>query len=148
MSEEKCKLLSIAAYLVLAACVATLVLTHSFFGTGLVSVTIQILAAVLMIWARVEFGRRSFHAAANPTQGGLVRSGPYRYLRHPIYAAIFYALWAGIAVHLSVVNVLIGVIASATLALRIYCEEVLLRRIYKDYVEYARRTARILPFVL
>jgi protein-S-isoprenylcysteine O-methyltransferase Ste14 len=37
--------------------------------------------------ARVTFGRRSFHAAANPTAGGLVTTGPYRLIRHPIYTA-------------------------------------------------------------
>ena len=49
---------------------------------------VQGCAVGLMIAARITFGRRSFHAAANPTAGGLVTTGPYRWLRHPIYAAI------------------------------------------------------------
>ena len=48
-----------------------------------------------MVAARITFGRRSFHAAANPTEGGLVTTGPYAYIRHPIYAAILYFVWAG-----------------------------------------------------
>ncbi len=142
------KLVSILAFAALVICVFCLLLTGSFFGNGPVSITIQVAAAILMIWARIEFGFRSFHAGANPTQGGLVTSGPYRYIRHPIYAAIFYFVWAGIAAHFSIRNVLIGVIASGMLALRMRSEEILVQRTYPEYAQYADRTARVLPFVL
>src|SRR5208282_4732713 len=98
-------------------------------------------------WARFTFGIRSFHGAANPTAGGLVRSGPYRYLRHPIYAAILYFLWAGIAAHLSISNILLALLASAGLGVRMFAEERLLREMYPEYVEYARRTPRVVPFL-
>jgi protein-S-isoprenylcysteine O-methyltransferase Ste14 len=48
----------------------------------------QSAALLLFLWARVTFGRRSFHLMANPTEGGLVTTGPYRYIRHPIYTAM------------------------------------------------------------
>lgn len=139
---------SVFAFLVLAACVVFLLLTRSLFGSGPISITIQIAAAILMIWARAKFGMRSFHAGANATQGGLVTGGPYRYFRHPIYAAILYFVWAGIAAHFSVRNLLIGVIASGMLALRMRGEEILLERVYPEYGHYASRTARVLPFVI
>ncbi len=140
--------MSVAAFVGLAACVCALYFTGSFFGRGPVSTTIQVAAAVLMIWARITFGARSFHASANPTEGGLVMSGPYRFVRHPIYAAIFYFVWAGIAAHLSMESVLIGVAASGMLALRMHSEEILLKRAYPEYAHYARHTARVLPFVI
>lgn len=40
-----------------------------------------------MAWARLTFGRRSFHASAVPTAGGVETRGPYRFIRHPIYTA-------------------------------------------------------------
>lgn len=142
------KLVSIAAFAGCVVCVFGLFFNGSLFGSGPISITIQVAAALLMIWARMTFGARSFHAAANPTKGGLVTSGAYRYLRHPIYAAIFYFIWAGVGAHFSVRNVLIGLGASGMLALRMYCEEMFLRREYIEYADYARRTARVLPFVL
>ena len=93
------KLLSLVALVALAACVVFLYLNHALFGSGRVTIAIQVCAGALMIWARVTFGMRSFHGAANPTAGGLVTTGPYKYIRHPIYAAILYFLWAGIAAH-------------------------------------------------
>ena len=140
-------LVSVFAFLGLVACVFALVFTGSLFGTGPVTICVQIGAAVLMAWARVTFGMRSFHAEANPTPGGLVTNGPYRYFRHPIYAAIFYFLWAGVAAHFSLRTALIGLAATAMLGLRIRSEEVLLQQAYPEYADYSRRSARVLPGV-
>ena len=141
------KILSLAALVVLAASVLWLYLIHSIFGAGPVTITIQVLAILLMVWARLTFGIRSFHAAANPTAGGLVRSGPYRYLRHPIYAAVLYFAWAGIGAHLSWASVAAGMLATAMTAVRMAAEEKLIVLTYPEYAEYARTTARVVPFV-
>lgn len=141
------KRISIAAFLGLVACVYGLIFTKSLFGNGPVTIGIQIAAAALMAWARITFGARSFQASANPTAGDLVTHGPYRYFRHPIYAAILYFLWAGIAAHFSVRSALIGLGATAMLGLRMFSEESLLRQSYPEYGAYASRTTRVLPFL-
>ena len=140
-------LVSVFALIGLVACVFALAFTGSLFANGPITICIQIAAALLMAWARITFGMRSFHAEANPTPGGLVTSGPYRYFRHPIYAAILYFLWAGVAAHFSIRSVLIGLAATAMLGLRIRSEEVLLEAAYPEYAAYSSRTARVLPGV-
>jgi protein-S-isoprenylcysteine O-methyltransferase Ste14 len=142
---------SIVATLVLVGAVVALFYRHELLGTGLIGVTLQVLAALLMLWARVTFGRRSFHAAANPTAGGLVTWGPYRYWRHPIYAAVLLFVWAGVLSH-PLERVGLGLAAVATLmtAVRIGAEERLLRAEFPGdagYEAYARRTKRLVPFV-
>src|SRR4030095_11739483 len=87
---------SIVATLVLVGVVVVLFYRHELLGAGPVGIALQVVAVLLMLWARLTFGRRSFHAAANPTAGGLVTWGPYRYWRHPIYAAVLLFLWAGV----------------------------------------------------
>lgn len=146
--EVNWKLLSVFAFLGLVACIFVLIFMGSLFANGPVTVCVQIAAVILMAWARITFGMRSFHAEANPTAGGLVTHGPYRYFRHPIYAAILYFMWAGIAAHFSIRTVLIGLAGSAMLGLRMRGEEVLLERAYPEYGGYRSRTARVLPFVL
>jgi protein-S-isoprenylcysteine O-methyltransferase Ste14 len=133
---------------VLVACIITLYFTHCGFGTGPVTIGIQVAAALLMIWARFTFGMRSFHGTANPTAGRLVTSWPYNYLRHPIYAAILYFLWAAIAAHLSMANTALAVLATAMLIVRMLAEEALLSKEYPEYINYWRRTNRVIPFLL
>lgn len=127
--------------------IVILVSQKSLLAVGIAGITVQILAALLMVWARLTFGRRSFHAAANPTEGGLVTNGPYRFLRHPIYAALLYFLWAGVLSHPLIMNLLLAVIASGGLAVRMFAEEHLVTERYPAYIAYAERTKRVIPFV-
>lgn len=138
---------SVLAFLGAVVCLVWLAFQRALLGTGPVTIAIQAAACLLMIWARLTFGLRSFHAAANPTAGGLVTRGPYRFLRHPIYSAILYFVWAGIAAHPARATILVGLLASALLGVRMLAEEQLLLERYPEYAEYARRTPRILPFL-
>jgi len=113
-----------------------------------VGIVIQALAVVLMIAARVTFGRRSFHAAANPTSGGLVTHGPYRWWRHPIYAAVLYFIWVAALDYRSVSAVIAALLVTLGAGVRMYAEETLLLNRYPDYAAYRARTARVIPFVL
>jgi protein-S-isoprenylcysteine O-methyltransferase Ste14 len=101
-----------------------------------------------MIAARLTFGRRSFHAAANPTAGGLVTTGPYRFWRHPIYAAVLYFMWAAALDYHSAPAIAAVMLATIGAAVRMYAEETLLVTAYPDYAAYSARTARVIPFVL
>jgi len=142
------KAISIIGFVVMVVALALLIRMSGLFGDNVVALAIQVAAVGLMIWARVVFGRRSFHAAGNPTEGELVTSGPYRYIRHPIYAAVLYFTWAGVLTHLSPETVACGVLEIVGVAMRVYVEERYLRQRYPEYEEYANRTKRIIPFVV
>jgi protein-S-isoprenylcysteine O-methyltransferase Ste14 len=140
--------LSLLGFAILALAVAALLARQALFGRSVPAVAVQIAAAGLMIWARLTFGRRSFHAGADPTEGGLVTSGPYRYLRHPIYAAILWFVAAGALSHVSAASLLLLAMAVVGAALRIAAEEHLLLGRYPEYAQYAARTKRVIPFLL
>ena len=123
------------------------------FATGMLFsacagvIAVQAAAVLLLLWARRAFGRRSFHAAANPTEGGLVTGGPYRHIRHPIYTAFSLISAAGVLAHWSWQSGLWGGLILGGALLRMFCEERLVTARYPEYAQYAAKTWRMIPYV-
>jgi len=140
--------LSILGFLAAVAGIVVLFLKQRLFCHHPAGIAVQAAGVLLMVWARVTFGRRSFYAAANPTAGGLVTWGPYRWWRHPIYAAILYFTWAALVCHPDPLAAGGTALVTAGLALRIAMEERLLRRAYPEYEVYAARTRRVIPYLV
>ena len=105
--------------------VVVITFRESLLASGLIAIAAQVAATLLMLWARLSFGVRSFHATADPTVGGLVTKGPYRNLRHPIYAAVLYFLWAAVLSHPNVINGLLGVLMRIALVLLVMAFSIL-----------------------
>ena len=102
-------------------------------------------ALALMVWARVTFGSRSFHAAASPTSGGIVRTGPYRFIRHPIYTAgIIFVVPAAIVAGTPKAFAFAALVVAGGIV-RMLCEESMLVRQYPEYADYMRTTRRSIP---
>ncbi|HWW02425.1 MAG TPA: isoprenylcysteine carboxylmethyltransferase family protein [Candidatus Acidoferrum sp.] len=141
------KTLSLIGYLGMIGGLLGLLAMHAVFSPSAWVIAIQAAALLLGVWARITFGRRSYHVAANPTEGGLVTRGPYRYVRHPIYTAIFVATLAGITAHWSWQAGVCGGVVVGSLVMRILCEEKLLVARYPEYGRYAARTSRMIPYV-
>ena len=141
------KVLSIIGYLTMIGGMIALFATGNLFSFSPWVIAPQAGAFVLLLWARLAFGRRSFHLAANPTEGGLVTSGPYRYIRHPIYSAVCLFIGAGAVAHWSWSAGLCGTLVLAGAVLRIYCEEPMVAARYPEYAQYKARTWRMLPYV-
>jgi len=139
--------LSLLGYVGMVAALVMLLITRSLFSRSWIVISFQAMAVLLFFWARITFGRRSFHLQANPTEGGLVTTGPYRYIRHPIYAAMCLLAGAGAAAHPSWTSALLFAVMLGCALLRIYCEETLISQRYPDYKQYSSTTARMIPFV-
>ena len=142
------KTASILAFVLMVAGIVWLYRADQLFSRDPVVIAVQVAAVLTMAWARVTFGRRSFHAAANPTAGGLVTSGPYGYVRHPIYAAAVYFTWApALRYHTVAGLAAAGLVAIGAIG-RMLSEERLLVQRYPEYRDYMRRVKRVIPFVL
>ena len=124
-----------------------LVERNYILSTNPITISIQLCAFAFMIWARITFGLRSFHVTANSTKGELVTTGPYRLLRHPIYAAAIYFSWASVIAYPFVDTITAVILISNGLYVRMILEEKSLLLTYDDYAEYCKRTKRIIPFV-
>ena len=141
------KTLSIIGYIGMIGALLGLLATRTLFSSSPLVISTQVLALLLFLWARVTFGRRSYHLAANPTEGGLVTGGPYQYIRHPIYAAFCLFTLAGVAAHWSWSAGLCGGLVLGSAVIRIFCEEFLVAARYPEYAQYATTTWRMIPYL-
>ena len=124
-----------------------MLITRTLFSSSPFVISVQALALLLFFWARITFGRRSYYVVADPTEGGLVTGGPYRYIRHPIYAAFCLFTSAGAAAHWSWSAGLCGGLVLVSAVIRIFCEESLVAARYPEYARYAATTWRMIPFI-
>jgi len=140
------KTLSIIGYVGIVGGLIGLLAIRNLFSTSPLVISLQAAALVLFRWGRVTFGLRSFHAVADPTEGGLVTTGPYRYIRHPIYTAMCLFAWAGAAGHWSWGAGLFGALILLGAVTRINCEEALVVTRYPEYAQYKAKTWRMIPY--
>ena len=138
---------SVVGYAAIVAGIVGLLTSHSVFSTSPVVIVGQLLAIALMTWARVSFGLRSFHLTATPTQGGLMTSGPYHFIRHPIYASVCLFTWVSALGHASLLSTALACLVSAGIVIRVVTEEELVAERYPEYRDYAKRTKRLIPFI-
>ena len=77
----------------------------------------------------------------------LVDTGIYEYIRHPIYAALLLQILGfGLALSNWITILVLVVPNAASLAYRIYMEEHVLEEHFRDsYIDYARKTSRLIP---
>jgi protein-S-isoprenylcysteine O-methyltransferase Ste14 len=137
--------------------VAVIVIAGAFGGHGL-AVHSVILAAVgavlfvggiaLAVWARLHLGRNWGMPMTRRAEPELVTSGPYRFVRHPIYSGLLTAMLGTV-----LVNNLLGLIVVAVLtAYFYYCGTVEERNLASTfpaaYPQYRTRTKMLIPFLL
>jgi len=78
----------------------------------------------------------------------LVTQGPYRFIRHPMYASLFYLAWGVFLKQINLLSTLLALIVSLTLLLTAVYEERENQKIFgEEYIEYMKRTKRFIPFV-
>ncbi len=124
-----------------------LLIQGDLFSRSIPIIVGQLLALALVVSARLAFGGQQLRVTADPGSGTLITRGPYRLIRHPMYAAALLLIWVSIAGHWSIVNLGIGAVVSVFAISRIAIEERLLLEHFPDYSDYRSRTKRIIPFV-
>jgi protein-S-isoprenylcysteine O-methyltransferase Ste14 len=98
------------------------------------------LTAIILVW--------SVRALPPETRGReFVKTGPYRYVRHPVYAAFLGPFDLGLVIFLDAWPYLVWAVAQYPLwHWNIAAEERLMTEAFgQDYADYCRRTPRFLP---
>lgn len=133
---------------VVIVAVVLLAFTGNLVSSSPVVIAIQILAVALTFWARRSFPSGAFRVVASPSADNVIRSGPYRLIRHPMYAGTLLFLWASVISHPASWIAAVGGIVTIIVGVRIVFEERFLRDRYPDYAVYASKTKAVVPYLL
>ena len=99
------------------------------------------------IWARIYLGRNWSPRPAVKEHHELVTTGPYAYVRHPIYTGIMLAAF-GSALIGNLFGIGLFIFISITFAVRINKAPPINPQLFPEqYPEYQKHTKRLVPFV-
>jgi protein-S-isoprenylcysteine O-methyltransferase Ste14 len=118
---------------------------HFFVAVGAI---VQAGFILLAVWARRHLGRNWSAEVRIAVDHQLVRTGPYRLLRHPIYTAML-GMFLGTAIAASQYHALLGLAILLVAYLRkTRLEEHILRQTFvADYDAYCRGTWALVPLL-
>ncbi len=120
-------------------------LFHSGLAVNWVGALLTVVGIAFAIWARYRPGR---NWGSYPKEDHeLVTSGPYAYVRHPIYAGAMLALF-GSALTGSIVAIVLFIVSIIFCLRRIDKEERAMLSLFPEqYPSYQAHTKRLIPFI-
>jgi protein-S-isoprenylcysteine O-methyltransferase Ste14 len=77
----------------------------------------------------------------------LITKGPYKYIRHPMYTALFIILIPLVINQFTYTGLLVLIIFAVNQVLKIFFEEKLLLQSSPSYATYTNSTTRLIPFI-
>lgn len=113
-------------------------------GIGL---AVFLLGLTLAVWARVYLGRNWGTPMSQKVDPELVTTGPYRFIRHPIYSGIILGA-IGTAIAVSPYWIVAAVLLGAYFVYSATVEERIMGRLFPEsYPLYKRSTKMLVPFI-
>lgn len=113
---------------------------------GIAAIVITLLGLAFAVWARVHLGQNWSSAPMIKQQHQLIRSGPYRFVRHPIYSGLLVAA-AGTFLAVGRVRGALGVLIiwlGFEIKSRVE-EQFMVQNFGPEYEEYRQTTGGIFP---
>lgn len=109
-------------------------------------VGVGVIAGALLIWTLHSLGKNLTDTVVTRREHTLVRSGPYRWVRHPFYVSLALCVAANSLATANWFILVSGALLFILIVIRTRKEEALLLTRFGDaYREYMERTGRFLP---
>jgi len=106
------------------------------------------LGLALMVWSLKTMRLSNLNIMPDLRENSaLVTSGPYRWIRHPMYSAVLLMTLMLVLTDLTAVRCLYWIVLLLDLGLKFRYEESLLLKKHPEYAIYRKRTKMLIPFV-
>lgn len=104
---------------------------------------------VLIFWAVLAMRKSKLRILPQPAMTAvLITSGPYRFIRHPMYTALITGALGLIIMCPSIWRILTLVILTITLFVKLTLEEKMLAEKFPQYRAYQKKTYRLIPLII
>lgn len=128
-------------------CIGILAATGKIIPGNIFLLILLISSLILALWAMIIM-KFYFNAAPEVLDGVALRTkGPYRLIRHPMYTSLLGLGSAWIISDFTYFRLFIFIILIANLIIKLSFEEKFLTEKFPDYIEYSRKTKRLIPFI-
>ncbi len=107
---------------------------------------LRLLQAALMAVMIGTFVSVQRHGASAPFPG-FITTGPYAFLRHPLYAALIHFIWLGAMDHFSWPVLGWAETVTAGAFTRMHVEDHVLLHAYPEYRAYRKQVKKLIPYV-
>jgi protein-S-isoprenylcysteine O-methyltransferase Ste14 len=116
---------------------------------GLLGIIITIIGLGFAVWARIHLGRNWSSRPGIKVDHKLIRSGPYQFVRNPIYTGILVG-YAGTAIVIGELwAFLLILLIMAVFLMKIREEEkFLLEEFGESYAQYSKEVRALIPYIL
>lgn len=121
-------------------------LLPDYFWVQVLGVSICVAGLSFAVWARIYLGGNWSSSVTVKVGHELIRNGPYRWVRHPIYSGLVLAMLGTAVTNREVRGVIALALAFIGFTLKSRIEErTMIHTFGSEYEEYSRNTGGILP---
>lgn len=124
--------------------------SKSFYNnpvTGVIGFIIFLLGLSVSVWARLNLAKNWGMPMTTKGKTNLITTGPYAYIRHPIYTGMIIAM-LGTTIAMTILWVIPFIFLSAYFIYSSKIEEKnMLQQFPKEYGAYKKRTKALIPFI-
>lgn len=115
------------------------------FAIGLLLSAIGFASGIMTLYFN-RLGNFSIYPELKPN-ALLITNGPYKYIRHPMYASLFIMMLGITIYNFYYLNFIGLIILMPTLVAKAHIEEDLLKKHFPTYIDYMKNTKRFIPFI-
>lgn len=139
--------LSIILVLFQLVFITILILTGDIFIFDIIYIILIFIASFPSFWA-IYHMKDKLRIRPEPTRDAkLITYGPYKYIRHPMYATVISVTLIWVFYSFSFLRLAIYILLVINMVVKMFYEENILKNFFEGYKEYSTRTKRIIPLI-